>query len=235
MVNRGDGRATTTPNNAIRDSGKTFSLFPLLIAISLCFRRTVNVSRSCALGASEKQRKTNAGLQAQSTRDSSTPLITHELCVRWRALLFVPEINQLVGVEGFLKNLEMVPGAVCVLSTARINYLAREVVRTATYSVKFPSLERNAEGSGGSFEAAKHIWELELARCGLAAERYDIGELAKTPARTARSISSVLKLAKLRAKTRGELPTMADLEFAEEHQKELVESNGGGPAPNLYQ
>ena len=53
--------------------------------------------------------------------------------------------------------------------------------------------------------------------------------------RTARSISSLLTLAKRRARTRGELPTMADLEFAEEHQKELVESNGGGPAPNLYQ
>lgn len=85
-------------------------------------------------GSLKGKAKTNAGSQAQSTRDSSNPLIAHELCVRWRALLFVPEINQPVGVEGFLKNLETVPGAVCVLSTARINYLAREVVRTATYS-----------------------------------------------------------------------------------------------------
>lgn len=189
-------------------------------------------------GPLKRKAKPNAGSQAQSTRDSrstrnsSNPLIAHELCVRWGALLFFHE--QPVGVEGFLRNLETVPGVVCVLSTAHINHVASEVVRSATCSVNFPSLEQNA-GSGGSFEAAKHMWKLVLAQRGLAAEKYDIGELAKTPVRTARSISSLLALAKLLARTRGELPTMADLESAEEHQKELALSNGGGPAPNLYQ
>lgn len=53
--------------------------------------------------------KINPGSQAKSTRDYSNPLISYELCVRWRALFFVPEIIQPVGVEGFLQNLETVP------------------------------------------------------------------------------------------------------------------------------